>query len=147
MPARKIDFYLNSSSSLRTLAGAAKRVAELQQVFLENAPEPLAQACRVKQLRAGTLVLLAEHAAVAAKLRQLAPRLLSAYGKLGLEVTSIHIEVQVAESPQAAPAPRAARELSIESIEELEKLAESLEASPLRDAVTRLATRQRNSRR
>ena len=91
MPAHKIDFYLNSSNSLRRLADAARRIAELQQVFLKIAPQPLTQACCVKQLRAGTLFLLAENAAVAAKLKQLAPRLLTAYEKLGCEVTSIKV--------------------------------------------------------
>jgi hypothetical protein len=55
MPAHKIDFYLNSSNSLRQLADEARRIAELQRVFLKTAPPPLTQACCVRQLRAGTL--------------------------------------------------------------------------------------------
>ena len=146
MPAHKIDFYLDSSSSLRALARAARRVADLQQIFLNAAPQTLTQACYVKQLRAGTLFLLAENAAVAAKLKQLAPRLLAAYVKQGTEVTAIKVEVQVGEAAPKPPAPAPRQRLSIDSIENLERLAESLEDSPLKHALAKLAARQRAER-
>ena len=144
MPAHKIGYYLNSSHNLRPLADEARRIAELQQVLLTIAPHPLAQACCVKQLRAGTLFLLAENAAIAAKLKQLAPRLLSSYQKQGLEITAIRVEVQVRE---AAPRPanaRAPKCLSTETIENLERLAAQLDDSPLKRALTSLAARQRD---
>lgn len=143
MPARKIDFYFNSSDSLRSLAREARRLAELQQVFLNIAPPALTPACRVKLLRAGTLFLLAENAAVAAKLKQLAPRLLKAYRQQGFEVTSIRMEVQVMR-PRPDAAPKSGRKrLSAESIEKLELLAAGLDDSPLKQALARLAARQR----
>jgi hypothetical protein len=146
VPAHKIDFYLDSSSSLRALTRAARRVADLQQIFLNTVPQPLTQACYVKQLRAGTLFLLAENAAVASKLKQLAPRLLASYVKQGTEVTAIKVEVQVAETaPPTASKPRAKR-LSIDSIEDLERLADGLEDTPLKHALARLAARQRAER-
>ena len=143
MPAHKIDFYLNSSNSLRQLADEARRIAELQQVFLKIAPQPLTEACCVKQLRAGTLFLLAENAAVAAKLKQLAPRLLTAYQQLGLKVTLIQVQVQVkdaAQRPAVAPAPK---RLSIETIDNLERLAAGLEDTPLKQALTNMVAHQR----
>ena len=146
MPAHKIDFYLNSSDNLRALAQQARRVAELQQAFLKIAPPLLTQASCVKQLRAGTLFLLAGNAAVATKLKQLAPRFLTAYEQLGVEVTSIRVEVQVRE---AAPEPAKSfktKQLSIESIEYLESLAAVLEESPLKQALTTMAARQRKYR-
>lgn len=143
MPAHKIDFYLNSSNSLRQLADEARRIAELQQVFLKVAPQPLAQACCVKQLRAGILVLLAENAAIAAKIKQLFPRLLTHYQKLGWQVTSIKVEVQVSETGQQPAAGRARARLSIETIENLERLAADLEDSPLRQALTNMVAHQR----
>src|SRR3972149_6075049 len=122
MPAHKIDFYLNSSNSLRQLADEARRIAELQQVFLEIAPQPLTQACCVKQLRAGTLLLMAENAAIAAKVKQVFPRVLAFYQKLGWEVTSIRVEVQVTETaPRPGAGPTRTR-LSIETIDNLERL-------------------------
>lgn len=147
MTAHKIDFYLDSSSSLRALTGAARRVAELQRIFLSAAPQPLTRACRVKQLRGGTLYLLAENAAIAAKLRQLAPRLLAAYVKQGSEVTAIKVEVQVSGGdPQTSPDRRPREGLSTDSIESLEALAAGLEDTPLKDALNRMAARQRADR-
>ncbi|MEK7835935.1 MAG: DciA family protein [Pseudomonadota bacterium] len=144
MPAHKIDFYLNSSNSLRQLADEARRIAELQQVFLNVAPQPLTLACSVRQLRAGTLVLLAENAAIAAKIKQLFPRLLTDYQKLGWQVTSIKVEVQVSESVQQPAAGRARTRLSIETIDNLERLAAGLEDSPLKQALARLVAHQRD---
>ncbi|MBI2289185.1 MAG: DUF721 domain-containing protein [Betaproteobacteria bacterium] len=146
MPAHKIDFYLNSSNSLRQLADEARRIAELQQVFLNVAPQPLTLTCSVRQLRAGTLVLLAENAAIAAKVKQLFPRLLTYYQKLGWQITSIRVEVQVMETVQQPAAGRARTRLSIETIENLERLAAGLEDSPLKQALAKLVAHQRGKR-
>ena len=143
MPAHKIDFYLNSSNSLRQLANEARRIAELQQVFLQIAPQPLTQACSVRQLRAGTLVLLAENAAIAAKIKQLFPRLLTDYQKLGWQVTSIKVEVQVSETVQQPAAASARVRLSVETIDNLGRLAARLEDSPLKQALAKLVAHQR----
>jgi hypothetical protein len=143
MSARKINFYLETSDRLRSLTHAARRNAELDQVLVNTAPRELTQACRVKQLRDGTLTLLADNAAIAAKLKQLAARLLVSYRKQRSEITSIHIEVQVSEAFPAPVRRRENKRLSIESIENLEKLAERLEESPLKQALTTMATRQR----
>ena len=145
MPAHNISFYLNASDDLRSLADEARRIAHLQQVFLKTAPPSLTQACCVKQLRAGTLFLVAENAAVAAKLKQLAPSLLSSYRKQGLEVTSIRVEVQVRDASLEPHSRREPKRLSIETIDNLEGLAAGLEESPLKQVLTRLVARQRDS--
>jgi len=144
MPARKIDFYLNSSDRLRSLTQEAQRIAELQQVLMNTAPPELTQACCVKQLRDGTLTLLAENAAIAAKLKQLAARLLTSYRKLRWQITSIRIEVQVRKSVTLPAPKREPKRLSIETIENLERLAGQLEDSTLKQALTTLAARQRD---
>ena len=146
MPAHKISFYLNASDDLRSLSDEARRITQLQQVFLKSAPQSLTQACCVKQLRAGTLFLLAENAAIAAKLKQLAPRLLTSYRKQGLEVTSIRVEVQVSEPAQNLNSSRKPKRLSVETIENLEGFAAGLEESPLKQALTRLAAHQRDTK-
>jgi hypothetical protein len=147
MPARKLDFYLNSSEPLRNFARAAQQLYELQQILAINlainAPPELTQACRVKQLRAGIIFLLADNAAVATQLKQLSPRLLACYQKQGKEVTSIRIEVQV-KNPSGRPAVAVEKHcLSIETIENIKNLADQIEDSPLKDALNRLASRRR----
>src|SRR4051812_31559647 len=143
MSARKINFYLETSDRLRSLSHAARRNAELDQVLVNTAPRELTQACRVKQLRDGTLTLLADNAAIAAKLKQLAARLLVSYQKQRSEITSIHIEVQVSEAIPASPTRRQKQRLSLESIHHLEALAGQLEDSTLKQALTAMASRQR----
>lgn len=141
MPVQRINHFINASDQLRQLVSQAQRLDDLTRVLSTIAPPPLAQACRATKLCSGTLYLLAENGAVAAKLKQLVPRLLTAYGKLGGEVTSIHIEVQVTEREPEHRRHSKERALSIDSIEHLRKLAASMEESPLKEAVTRLASR------
>ena len=144
MPAHRIDFYLGSSDSLRSLTRAAQRIAELQRVLLDNAPPALTRHCRVKQLRDGTLTLLAENAAIAAKLKQLAARLLTSYQKQRWQVTAIRIEVQVTQTaPNLAQKPNS-RRLSIETVKNLERLAAEIDDDALKQALMRMATRQRD---
>jgi hypothetical protein len=64
MAAHKIGFYLSSSDDLRALSREARRVAELNRVLLRTAPSSLTQGCCVKQLRDGTLTLLADNPAI-----------------------------------------------------------------------------------
>jgi hypothetical protein len=143
MSAHRINFYLNSSDRLRSLTHDAQRVAELHQVLVNTAPPELTQACRVKQLRDGTLTLLAENAAIAAKLKQLAARLLASYQKQRWQVTAIRIEVQVREAAAKPGTGREPKRLSIESIEYLENLAGQLQDSPLKQALTTMVGRHR----
>ncbi|NBR26958.1 MAG: DUF721 domain-containing protein [Betaproteobacteria bacterium] len=141
MPARKLDFYLNASDPLRDLTRAARRLSDLHQILAKSVPPELAKSCCVKQLRDGVLFLAAANAAVATQLRQLSARLLAGYQKQGSEVTSIRIEVQVS-NPASAPAARREKHgLSTESIEKINGLADTLEDSPLKDALHRLASR------
>src|SRR5450631_3226924 len=123
MSAHKINFYLNSSDRLRSLTQEVQRIAELHQILMNTAPLELTQACCVKQLRDGTLTLLAENAAIATKLKQLAARLLASYQKLRWQVTSIRIEVQVREAAPRSTARHEPGRLSLETIENLENLA------------------------
>jgi len=143
MPAHKIDFYLTAANPLRALTVEARQVAELQQVFLKAAPPPLAQSCRVSALRGDILILLADNAAVASKLKQLAPRLLTSFRKQGLKATSIQIRVQVDPPRAARTHPTRKRQLSPKLIEKLEKLAGELEDSPLKRALYTMAINQK----
>ncbi len=146
MSAHKINFYLKSSDSLRSLTQAARRNAELHRVLMNVVPPALTQGCCVKRLHNGTLTLLAENAAIAAKLKQLAARLLDCYQKQRWQVTSIHIEVQVSEPVQKPPPKRELKRLSIETIENLENLSAQIEDLPLKAALARLAAHQRDDK-
>jgi len=143
MPLHKIDFYFTAANPLRALAAEARQLTELQQALLKAAPPALAQSCRVSAVRGDILILLADNAAVASKLKQLTTRLLTSFRKQGFKATSIQIRVQV-ERPWASPAPEPRqKKLSAETLENLEKLAKEIEDSPLKQALSTMATNQR----
>ncbi|MBI4193908.1 MAG: DUF721 domain-containing protein [Betaproteobacteria bacterium] len=144
MPAQRIGSWL-ASGDLGALCSKTKRLTELQQVFLAFAPPPLAQACRVKSCRAGTLFLLADNAAVATKLKQLAPRLLVSIQKREPEITGIRVQVQVKEKPREPQRCMKKRPLSAETIENFRRLAGAVPESALKSALTNLVRRHRRS--
>lgn len=147
MPARKIDEVLARSGELRALSVQARRLAELQQVLHEAVPSSLAASARVSTFRAGRLVVLADNAAVAAKLRQLAPRLLRHLQERGNQVTGIQVEVQVAVPQRVSGTASRERDLSLAAVRSLEGLAGTLKESPLKGALDRMVQRRKRATR
>ena len=146
MPAHKIGDLLSASRELKALSRQAQRLAELQQVLFEAVPPLLASATRVKSCRAGTLVLLADNAAVAAKLRQFAPRLLIHLRKRATEVTGVRVEVQLAAQQTGLPIRSRKRSIAVDAIDDFRALANSLKDSPLKSALNRLVQRHKGRR-
>ncbi|MGQ0749908.1 MAG: DciA family protein [Betaproteobacteria bacterium] len=140
VPARKIGALLEAPE-LKSLARKAQRLAELHSVFLDCAPAPLCRASRVRDYRAGTLYLSADNAAVATKLRQLAPSLLLSIRKRAPEITGIKIAVQVREVTARPAAGSRTSATGIENVDIFRALAEKLPESPLKAAVSRLVRR------
>ncbi len=144
MPTRKLSALIGNTSGLSALNRTMQRIAALQRLYEVCAPPELISASRVVGDRDGTLMIAADNGAIAAKLRQLAPRLLKNLQKQWGEVTGIHIQVQVL---QAAPRPRPAPEkepLSIDSIENFEKLSQRVKDPGLSSALARFAARRRS---
>jgi len=138
MPARKIGFYFDATPAVQSLVKQALRLIEMQQVFTEIAPKPLAQSGRVGQFTRSSLLLFADNGAVAAKLKQLTPSLLVKFQKRGYEVTAIRVEVQ---PPPRPAAPHKKTRLSGKAAVHLQELAARLPASPLRTALEGLLAR------
>jgi hypothetical protein len=116
---------------------------ELQRAFSAIAPPGLAAASRVKYCRTGTLFVVADNPAVAAKLRQLAPRLLLLLQKLEAQVTGIHIGVQVKIPANPAATGVKKSSLPVETIKVFEKLAERVPDSALKLALNNLVRHHR----
>ena len=146
MPVQRIGDVIASSGDLKSLARQAQRLRDLEQLLFESTPVALARASRVANLKAGTLVVLADNSAVAAKLRQLAPSLLLHLNKRGFEVTVLRVEVQVKAHKIKAEDDVTARALPPDAIEDFARLSRALPDSPLRTAVDRLVTRHRARR-
>src|SRR5262245_34756846 len=108
MAAHKIGEILAATTQLKTLSHGARRLAELERLLLSAAPRALSEATRIKSFRAGTLVVSADNAAVASRLKLLAPQLLLQIREREPEVTGIRVEVQPAPgAPRRRTAKRA----------------------------------------
>jgi hypothetical protein len=142
MPARRLSEILGAESALGNLAAASRRLEQLQRIYLETVPPALCRASRVGWARGGVATIVASNGAVAAKLRQMAPRILDGFKRHGLEFNSMRIEVQVDAAAEPRGAAGALR-LSPAASSALENSLLSVPPSPLRDALQRLARRRR----
>jgi hypothetical protein len=97
-------------------------------------------------VRAGTLYLSADNVAVAAKLRQIAPRLLKAFRERVPEITGIRIEAQVNAGAQELRKNSNKAALSIETIGNFERLAAAMPESELKSALGALVRHHRITR-
>ena len=146
MTAHKIGEILAATGQLKALSRAAQRLAELERLLLSAAPRALSEATRIKSFRAGTLVVSADNAAVASKLKLLAPQLLIQIRDREPEVTGIRVEVQPA--PGTGPRSTAKRAIGDGAVADFQKLSAGLADSPLKSAVERLVARRgKNAKR
>ena len=136
MAAHKIGDILAATDKLKALSRAAHHLAELERLLLSATPHALSEATRVKSFRAGTLFISADNAAVASKLKLLAPQLLIQIREREPEVTKIRVEVQPA--PGAAANRSRKRAITDGTLSELRNLAEGLGDSPLKSALNRM---------
>ena len=138
--SQTIGYLLNSLTDLEAIRVRAERIAALQQAYFAAVPRELAQSSTVGYETQGTLVLLAASGAVAARLRQLTPRLLLTIRKQFAEVKAIRIEVQLVRgTKRRAPQMRRVGATGLRSLTELEA---GLADGPLRDALRRLIRRE-----
>lgn len=122
------------------LAAHVGRLQKFQRWFEESVPVSLARVCRVANFRSGALVIHAGNAAVAAKLRQLAPSLGDVFRLKGEQVTEILIKVQPRDAATQHEGGEPLRTIVLGEAERssLERLSATLEDGPLREAVQRL---------
>lgn len=138
MQARSLEDCLKAEGGLARLAGHASRLLQLQRVLEAAVPRAQIRGARVANFKLGKLILHADNAAVAAKLRQIVPTLLDVFRREAAEVTGIDIKVQPRPVKRPAPKePRAA--LGAHAKHGLTSLAETLPGdSPLGEALRRL---------
>jgi Dna[CI] antecedent, DciA len=144
-----VDF-LRSHDTMSALWPTAARMAALQEDCAAVLPD-MFEACAVLQFEADSLVFSTPNSALAAKLRQMLPKLQQTLSRRGWQVNSIRIKVQV-DAP-ALPQPEAAprKHISESGFEALAALQDSIEDSPrntaLKSALHRLLARRTASSR
>lgn len=137
--------FLGSGDALARLKDHAARLMRLQTTLQGHLPPALAASCSVANLKDGTLVLLTDHGAAAARLKQLAPSLAAQLAASGLPVREVQVRVRLGGWKEAPRAPTQ-RTISETGTRSLEDFAASLPAdSPLRESFERLVARSRRS--
>jgi hypothetical protein len=140
MTIHKINFYfgvLSQTADHQRLFNHMEMLTMMQQVFMDIAPPQLAPHCALGRLSKGKLTIFARNGAIAAKLRQMMPSLLSKFQAKGYEVTAIRVAVQANFSDargSSSDKPRIGRE----GAESLGRLIAELPESPLKEAVESL---------
>ncbi len=139
--SNRLSNYLSSDPELRRYVATSRQIGQLERAYRAIAPAALTRSSRVLGYDGKRLVLAADNGAVASKLRQLAPQMISSFRTKGCEVTGIQIQVQV----RTGPLPRHVqpRTLGPQGRRALGELAADLPEGDLKAAVQRLVARQR----
>ena len=139
MTSRSLQEHLVSGDSMARLAAHAQRLLQFQRLLEAALPEALRPHARVANFRLGKLFIHTANGAVAAKIRQLGPRLASDLSNKEAKVTQIEVRVQARnpsppQPPHERPAPPGPKQK-----QGLTALAQGLPGeSPLKDALEHL---------
>jgi len=145
MSTRKLSALIENTAGLSALTRTMQRLAALQRLYVVCTPPDLAQASRVVGDRDGMLVIAADNGAIAAKLKQLAPRLLKKLQKQRAEVTGIRVQVQVNKVTPATGTRANASPLPLDLIDNFDELSKQVKDPGLRAALAKFAARRRES--
>jgi hypothetical protein len=136
MSEKRVGLLIDTLPELQALNREIRQLMALQSVLAEVLPGNLATSASVALVKAGEMILFADNGAVAAKLRQMVPRILISLRQRGYEITGIRLQVQV--SIRDNPLPQKQISLSSEARSAIDLLSERLKASPLKAALKRL---------
>lgn len=137
--AKSLQDYLVSGDGMARLSAHASRLLQFQRLLEVALPEALRPYARVANFRLGKILIHANNGAIAAKIRQLGPRIIGELSTQAAEVTQIEVRVQAPVS--SAPLPRHERPVlpGTEQKQGLALLTQSLpQESNLRMALERL---------
>ena len=140
MAARSLYEHIASDSGIGRYTAHAQRLLRYQRYLEAALPPALRPHARVANLKADKLVVYARNAAVAAKVRQFAPRLAGVFASEGVKISEIDVRVQVGDSPLPDKKGNAAKILpGSDQREALLRLASGLpEGSALKQPLLRL---------
>jgi hypothetical protein len=131
---------LATAESAGHLVAQAEQLVQLRRIAASVLPVELRRSTAIANIKQGKVVIFAENAAIAAKLRLLEPALVAAFARAALHVTGLQIRVQVPDGAGGTGREKRAR-LQPGAAASLERLANSLPDSELSRAVARLAKR------
>lgn len=131
--------WVDTDQRISSVVLTANRLLALENVIRKHLPAALRNAFGAAQLAGSEVTLLVDHAAMAAKIRQMQPRLVQELQNAGWKIDSIKIRVaSQARIPPTSQAQKEAKPLDREDLTHFKALATSLRKGPLADAVHRL---------
>jgi hypothetical protein len=142
MPTSPEEFLDTAEGAGRVMAHA-RLILKLARRLERVLPEPLGTVARVANFKSGRIVIHAENGAVAAKIRQMGPRLCSELSVEGLECNGIEVKVQPRQIPWQSRASQR-NPLSGGAVGSLRAIATTLPPGPLRAALETLLARSGN---
>lgn len=134
------EHFLSADNAAGKVMAHVRLLQKLDRRFGATAPSGLRHAARVANYKSGTVVIHAENGAVAAKLRQLAPRLALELAKCGAECHTVDVRVQPRQALREISS-STQKPLSDTSFRTLQATADSLPEGPLRQALSHLLAR------
>lgn len=138
--ARSLEDCLMADAGLARLTDHAQHLLRLQRLF--QAATPLARQARIANLRLGKILIHAANGAVAAKLRQMEPRLTGIFFSEAREVTGIEVRVQPRAKTHLPVRPSDRAPPGDSQKQALTRFADSLRPdSPLKTALVKLVGR------
>ncbi len=137
--AKSLQEHLVSGDGMARLAAHAQRLLQFQRTLEAALPEALRPHARVANFRLGKIFIHTDNSAVAAKIRQLGPRIASALSSPAAQVTEIGVRVQANTFIATQPRPERPALPGVQQKQGLTLLAENLpQESNLRGALERL---------
>jgi len=143
MSDKRVGLLLDNLPELQLLKPALRLLADLQSALAELLPAQLNASTSASMVKAGELVLVADNSAVAAKLKQMAPRLVASLRQRGYDITGIRLQVQVRTRDN--PLPHKQISLTPAARNAIESLSDQIKPSPLKDALRSLGRRGKAS--
>jgi hypothetical protein len=137
--APTLNRVLGTAPELAALADHAARLSHLQEIYARTVPDYLAGTSRVANLKLETLIIHADNAAVATKLKQIEPRLRTEFAKTGWPINALQFKVLPPRPKAPSPVFDRDAHLSDDARHSLSSLFDTLEPdSPVRAALRRL---------
>jgi len=128
-----------------TVLLTAQRLIALQETIGKQLPAAMRRGFAVAQVKGSELTIIADHAALATKLRQLQPTLLRHVQLAGWNTDSLKIKVaNRPNAPTVTPMRKEARPLDESDLKHFETLSLTLDEGPLAAAVGRLLAHHRS---
>lgn len=125
-------------ATLGGLMQHAHTLQHLQDALAATLPPAMAQSCRVANLTADTVTVLANHPSLGARLRQLGPRLIDAWRQAGFACSAIDVRIRPG-LPEDKPIEAFHREpLSAAVASSLRELEDDITDQGLKAALARL---------